>query len=168
MILLYALCLFILTSLTFLALFKEIPYIEASRAHWISFITLVLPVFLYFFISEKGKFHASVGKRMNKISVVSTTDSYLSSWQVFLRNTIKLLPWELGHLGIFLGVKANWQFGFYSLPMLLFTLAYLLPLIYIIFMVVDKKHRCLHDLLTNTRVIISQERTNSSKDEIKK
>lgn len=133
------------------------PYIEASRAHWISFITLVLPVFIYFFISEKGKFHASIGKRINKISVVSTTDSYLSSWQVFLRNTIKLLPWELGHLAIFAGVKANWQFGFYSWPMFLFIIAYLLPLIDIVFMAVDKNNRSLHDLLSNTKVIISQE-----------
>ncbi|WP_191859068.1 RDD family protein [Hanstruepera ponticola] len=59
----------------------------------IGFITLTLPVFLYFYFSEKGSHRATIGKRITKIQVSSTGS-------ILKRNLFKFLPWEMAHLGV--------------------------------------------------------------------
>lgn len=62
-------------------------------AQLIGFFTLTLPVFIYFYLSEKGSHRATIGKRITKIQVSSTGS-------ILKRNLFKFLPWEIAHLGV--------------------------------------------------------------------
>ena len=62
------------------------------------FFTLTLPVFLYFYCSEKSKWKGTVGKTLQKIQVQTPADQ--SANTLFLRNFLKFLPWELAHTGV--------------------------------------------------------------------
>lgn len=63
----------------------------------LGFVTLTLPVFLYFFLSENGKSRATIGKRLLRLSVVAPPGKTFS---VLKRNLLKFLPWEVAHVGV--------------------------------------------------------------------
>ena len=62
----------------------------------LSFATLTLPVFLYFYLSERSKFKVTVGKKFMNLSIASNS----SKSNIFLRNFLKFLPWEIAHVGV--------------------------------------------------------------------
>ena len=62
----------------------------------VGFVSLTLPVFLYFYLTENSLQHATLGKRIQKIRV--NTSNQQSS--VLKRNFIKFLPWEIAHIGV--------------------------------------------------------------------
>ncbi|MBD8488849.1 RDD family protein [Echinicola sp. CAU 1574] len=61
-------------------------------AQGMGFFVLTLPVFFYFFKAESGSHQGTFGKRLMRIKVVSGS--------IFIRNFLKLLPWEVGHAGV--------------------------------------------------------------------
>ena len=61
----------------------------------VGFLTLTLPVFLYFYFSENSTAAATIGKRIFKLRVSSLG---LKS-SIFKRNFVKFLPWEIAHIG---------------------------------------------------------------------
>ena len=92
---LYAGILFAFTWLAF-RLFNSSPTVpDPYVGQIIGFLTLTLPVFIYFFVSEKSKWKGTIGKRKLKIQVV-----HGSSRKIFTRNVIKFLPWEIAHTGV--------------------------------------------------------------------
>lgn len=122
--------------------------------HSVSFSTLTLPVILYFMFMEFSKKRASLGKFALKLEVRPVDAEKTSLKNVFLRNVIKLLPWEIAHLtyqlnpeffrtgeissaGVFIG------FGF----------SYSLLFIFMLMVFLRNDGRTLHDLLTNTHVV---------------
>lgn len=69
-----------------------------SEGQIISFFTLTLPVFFYFYLSERNR-GATLGKKLQKIKVVN--GSYPNRVPSILkRNILKMLPWEIAHIGI--------------------------------------------------------------------
>lgn len=72
-------------------------------------LTLLVPVVLYFIVTESSKKHASLGKRKMQIWVASTISETVGFWQIVLRNTIKFLPWQTAHMMIFHGIVTNWK-----------------------------------------------------------
>jgi len=122
--------------------------------HLVSFSTLTLPALLYFVCMEYSKKRGSLGKIAMKIEVRSVNDKKQSFKTLFLRNSIKLMPWEIAHLtyqlypdffrtgeissaGVFIG------FGF----------SYGILFIFILMVFLRNDGRTLHDLLSNTRVV---------------
>jgi len=66
--------------------------------HLISFLTLSLPVLLWFWWWESGSYQATPGKRLMRIRV-QVVDDRRAIWRsVLLRNLLKFLPWEVVHL----------------------------------------------------------------------
>lgn len=65
----------------------------------VGFVSMTLPVLLYFTLCECSSFQATLGKRCLGLSVTSVDFGRLNFQHSLLRNALKFLPWELGHLG---------------------------------------------------------------------
>jgi uncharacterized RDD family membrane protein YckC len=64
----------------------------------ITFTTMTLPVFMYFFLFESSKRNGTLGKRIFGIRVISNQP--FQKRKIFMRNFIKFLPWEIAHTGV--------------------------------------------------------------------
>ena len=93
-IILYALLLFALSALLKDAIDLNLDLGSPWQNQIVSFLLLTLPVFLYFYISEKRNSNSTLGKKALKLKVISDNGN------VFLRNVIKFLPWEVAHIGV--------------------------------------------------------------------
>lgn len=67
------------------------------RAQAIGWLTLTVPVVLYFALTESSSLQASLGKRVLRLAVVRETGGRLAFSSSLLRTASKLAPWELGH-----------------------------------------------------------------------
>jgi uncharacterized RDD family membrane protein YckC len=68
------------------------------KAQMIGLLTMTLPVTLYFSLLESSAWRASIGKRALGLVVSSESGDRLSFGSALLRNAVKFLPWEFGHL----------------------------------------------------------------------
>ena len=120
----------------------------------IAFVTLTLPVILYFTLSENGKYAATVGKRKFGLCVVSKSFTKASLWQLLLRNCIKFLPWELAHFFIFRLFYFN-STGTIVPAWVLAGLigSQLLAILYLLYIIFSKSKRSIYELFSNTRVV---------------
>jgi len=66
----------------------------------LAFATTVLPVWLYFSLFESGPLGATPGKRRVGLRVEALSGGPATRPQALIRNGLKLLPWQLAHLGI--------------------------------------------------------------------
>ena len=64
----------------------------------VSFVVMTLPFILYFALSEASSRRASFGKRIIGLEVVGPSAEQLTFSRCLLRNGIKFVPWELGHI----------------------------------------------------------------------
>jgi uncharacterized RDD family membrane protein YckC len=147
----YALCLAGVTMLFFFLFLKgSVPSLNELQGNLVSFLTLLLPVYLYFVITESKYRHATIGKRKAKIMVASISGP-LHLGQIMVRNFFKLLPWQMAHMAMF-NVLAN-----NSVPTPFFygciVFVYGFPLIDIAFVLFRKDRRSLHDLIARTIVV---------------
>ncbi|MFO7583445.1 MAG: RDD family protein [Anaerolineales bacterium] len=115
-------------------------------------LTMSLPTWLYFALSEISPWGATLGKRLLKLKTVTkATQGKMTLLQSLARTLVKLLPWEVAHL-------AN------NLPMPMwydpdpgFRIAFLIaPLLlsgYIALAFLTKEQQSLHDLAARTVVL---------------
>jgi uncharacterized RDD family membrane protein YckC len=156
-IVLYALCL-LCAALAFYQFALGSPpnaldNLGVNGAHLLGFITLTLPVGLYFFFTETSQYHATFGKRVVKIKVSAKNKKHLSKKQIVLRTVIKLLPWEFAHTFIY-------QIVYYSnnnieppiWVMVGLCIANILPLVYVLMILCRKDRAGPHDLVAKTLV----------------
>jgi len=75
------------------------PLRPADRwtAQAIGFISMTVPVVVYFALCESSRWRASVGKRLVGLVVVRPTGEPLDFGRALLRNAVRFVPWELGH-----------------------------------------------------------------------
>jgi len=66
-------------------------------AQAIGFLTMTVPITLYFAICESSALRASLGKRALGLVVSSDTGGRLAFASALRRNAMKFVPWELGH-----------------------------------------------------------------------
>lgn len=67
------------------------------RGQAIGLFSMTLPV-LFVFTWMESRFGATVGKRLQRLRVVNSKGTPPSFRQALLRNALKFLPWECGHL----------------------------------------------------------------------
>ncbi|GAB3059692.1 hypothetical protein GCM10027156_06570 [Salinicoccus sesuvii] len=71
-----------------------------------------------------------------------------------VRNTMKFLPWQFGHMstisGMYHGFDTAFYFFFYALSMTLM-------IVYILMVIIRKDHRHLGDILAGSTVVKSRE-----------
>ncbi|MBI1344633.1 MAG: RDD family protein [Terrimonas sp.] len=118
------------------------------------FLTLTLPVMLYFTLSENGQYAASIGKRKLGLQVVTPFHKKAGFGQLLLRNGIKFLPWEMAHFYIYR--------LFYNDPITKNTpdwvltgliLAQALAVIYFLCILFNKNNRSIYEILSGTCVV---------------
>lgn len=136
-----ALCL----SFYFLVLGK-IPVFTMWQSQWIATLTSVIPIILFFsWMDSRG---GSWGKKKAGLKVIFQEPPLPSA---LIRNSIKFLPWQLGHMGTIAGIYSNYDslFGHIctGLSLLLLCILLLMALFR-----KDKRH--LGDLLAGSQVVV--------------
>ena len=91
----YAVLLFLVSTLLTNNFDINLNFGSPFKNQILGFFSLTLPIFLYFYLSEKSGRNATVGKRTMKLKVIS------GNGNVFLRNFLKFLPWEIAHMGVY-------------------------------------------------------------------
>lgn len=125
-------------------------------ADLLAFVTLILPVALYFTLTESSPRQATWGKRKVGLRVVNAEGGTLTRKQAFIRSLVKLLPWQIAHTCIF--HLPGWPLEVTTLPPPViagYVLLYVLVGIYIVSALISKKHRTPYDWAAGACVIIS-------------
>ena len=67
----------------------------------LALLTLVLPVTLYFGLTEASSQRATLGKRRMRLAVVDRAGRRLRVGRSLLRAAVKFLPWQIAHTSLF-------------------------------------------------------------------
>ena len=114
--------------------------------------TISIPVWLYFAISESSAWRASLGKKIVGLEIVDLSNSSRVSFlRCLIRIVIKLLPWELAHLGNNLP-EPIWYVedpGF----RICFVISGVLFALYLIVPLLNTNRLGIHDMMVETRVV---------------
>lgn len=146
-IIVYLFVLFAVTMSIYFIFFDGIPEFTEEKSQWIALLTTVLPITIYFTIQESGKEFASLGKKRVGLKLKYLENPIYSS---IIRNILKFLPWQLGHIAVIKGIYNG--FGSYFV-MIAYVLSILLPFIYIAMVLFRKDHRHIPDILSKSYVI---------------
>lgn len=148
-IFIYLVLLFGIVMSVYIFFFQEIPKMDEAQLQWIALATSIIPVVLLFSYLDYSK-GGSIGKRKVGLKLVYKKKSIKAS---LIRNCVKFLPWQIGHMGTIHGIYTNFDSLAIGLSIassifggLLFLMAFLRK---------DKRH--LGDLLANTQVQINGE-----------
>jgi hypothetical protein len=113
-------------------------------------LVTVIPFLAYLVATEAGHGHATWGKGREQLAVFDLDHASPRPSAVVLRNTIKLLPWQFGHMGAIL-IAADQE---PSLPAVLF------PVVSLVLLVAAAGpsllgRRGVHDLVAGTQVLVA-------------
>jgi uncharacterized RDD family membrane protein YckC len=125
---------------------KTGPQIE----RWV-LLTVSLPTWLYFTLSEWSHKQATIGKRMCGLYVTDTLGQRLSFGRALLRTLAKLAPWEITHLSLLLPTPIYAEDSPRFRPGLI--VANLLLILYLALALLTPRKQSLHDLVTKTVVL---------------
>ncbi|MBU5609473.1 RDD family protein [Aerococcus urinae] len=142
--LLYLALLFGISLVVYRLFFKGIPKMNELQAQVIALLTSVIPMILLFAYLDYSK-DGSMGKRKAGLKLVYKDKSFLTS---LIRNVIKFLPWQIGHMSTIHGIYADYDTWAMGLSFVSIGFAVLLLLMGL--MRNDKRH--LGDLLAHTQV----------------
>jgi uncharacterized RDD family membrane protein YckC len=126
---------------------------QPGSAELLGFVSLTLPVVLYFALFEASSMRATVGKRALGIAVVDVRGRRLATPRALLREAVRFTPWELSHALIW-RVAISPAPG--STPLWLITgfgVVYALVLLYLVSLFIGPRHRTVYDLLAGSLVI---------------
>ena len=143
-ILAYLALLFLCCMLFYIIFSNGIPEFTEIQSQCLVFFTSVLPVTLLFTFLDYTK-NGSFGKTKAGLQLVYKKKTVQAS---LLRNTIKFLPWQIGHMGTIHGFYSEFD----SLSIILSFLATLLAVALLAMMVFRKDKRHLGDLIAHTQV----------------
>ena len=148
-ILAYLVFLFIVSMLIYIIFFNGIPEFTEIQSQWLVFLTSILPITLLFTYLDYAK-NGSLGKIKAGLQLVYQKKTVQAS---LIRNVIKFLPWQIGHMGTI--------HGFYSefdvLSISLSISATLLAVLLLAMTLFRKDKRHLGDLLAHTQVQLKEE-----------
>lgn len=115
-------------------------------------LTISLPTWLYFALTERLPWRGTLGKRLMKLQTLDIyTRGRLNLTQAILRTLIKLLPWEITHLTINIPTPMwhdpdpGFRFGFVLVPILF--------VVYMIVIIVNQNGQGPHDLVVKSIVV---------------
>ncbi|VAW30843.1 hypothetical protein MNBD_CHLOROFLEXI01-4120 [hydrothermal vent metagenome] len=115
------------------------------------FLTISLPIWFYFALSEHSSRQATLGKRLMGLQVVSLTGEKASWGQLFGRIALKFLPWEIFHLTLMLPVPIMSDPNPTFRPG--FIIGFALLMFYSLVMFQTDRQQSIHDLVTQTVVV---------------
>ena len=104
-ILAYLVLLFLSSMLIYIIFFNGVPEFAEIQSQWLVFFTSVLPITLLFtFLDYKND--DSFGKVKAGLELVYQKKTVQAS---LIRNVIKFLPWQLGHMGTIHGLYSDFD-----------------------------------------------------------
>lgn len=110
----------------------------------------VVPWFVYLVWTESASPHATWGKQRAHLTVTTSDGDDPAAGAVIVRNLIKVLPWQLGHMGTMrLATMAN------SPPFAIWLEVGSLVVLALIVIPIVLGRRGVHDLVAGTRVVRS-------------
>ena len=148
-ILAYLGLLFLGSMLIYIIFFNGIPEFTEIQSQWLVFFTSVLPITLLFTFLDYAK-NGSFGKTKAGLQLVYQKKTVQAS---LIRNTIKFLPWQLGHMGTIHGFYSDFD----MLSIILSISATLLAVSLLAMTIFRKDKRHLGDLLAHTQVQLKEE-----------
>lgn len=143
-ILAYLALLFIVSMLIYIIFFNGVPEFTEIQSQWLVFFTSVLPITLLFTYLDYAK-DGSLGKGKAGLQLVYQKKMIQAS---LIRNVIKFLPWQLGHMGTIHGLYSNFD----VLSIILSISATLLAVLLLVMTMFRKDKRHLGDLIAHTQV----------------
>jgi len=119
-------------------------------------LTISLPIWLYFILTERSAWQATLGKRIVKLKVVKgLSGERIGIVQSLIRTAIKLLPWEIAHLTnnfpepLMYASEPTFRIGFAFVGLLMGA--------YMALVLFTKRKQGLHDLIAKTVVLRNQQ-----------
>ena len=152
-ILAYLVLLFLGSMLIYIIFFNGIPEFTEIQSQWLVFFTSILPITLLFTFLDYAK-NGSFGKTKAGLELVYRRKTVQAS---LVRNTIKFLPWQIGHMGTIHGFYSNFD----VLSISLSISATLLAVLLLAMTMFRKDKRHLGDLLAHTQVQLKVTRIKS-------
>ena len=143
-ILAYLVLLFLSSMLIYIIFFNGVPEFTEMQSQCLAFFTSVLPITLLFTFLDYTN-NGSFGKAKAGLQLVYKKKTVKSS---LIRNTIKFLPWQIGHMGTIHGVYSEFDL----LSIILSISATLLAVLLLAMTMFRKDKRHLGDLLARTQV----------------
>lgn len=108
--------------------------------------TTVIPIIVIFTYMEY-RFDQTFGKKVANIKLHYKNKTV---WKALLRNIIKFLPWQLGHIGSLAGVYSEYE-SVWAIVLSYTSVIFLLILLGMRFFKKDRKH--IGDMLAGTRLV---------------
>lgn len=146
----YAIILFLVTYTIHAVNNSPLEPQDPITGNIISFLTLTLPVFLYFYFYEIGSERGTLGKQLQSIYVENNTRK-----NIFVRVFFKIIPWEIAHFGIHWSVHYstnNIEIPMWNLIVSVFP--NIIVIAYFISIVVTKGKSSLYDRIACTSVML--------------
>lgn len=116
-----------------------------------TYLTLVLgfslPAWLYFILGDCSQ---TVGKRLFRLRTVTTSGEHPNITRAAGRTAIKLAPWELAHLSVFIVSPVPGEFDAWG--MVGIALVYALVFLYLGMLIRTGGARSIHDIILRTRI----------------
>ena len=144
----YAILLFAVTSL-----FLDVRQagLNPYFGQLIGFLTLTLPVITYSYLTEKGNWKATIGKRV--LNLIVLTPENKANKSILIRNLLKYLPWELAHTGV------HWIIYFESVgretpiwTWIILIVPQVLVFVYFISIILSKGQSSVYDRISGTKL----------------
>lgn len=125
-------------------IFKRIPEYTETQAQLIATFTSVIPIILIFSYLDYFK-NGSIGKRAAGLKLTYANRRFSSS---LLRNIIKFLPWQLGHVGVIHGIYNDFD----KTAIIIANSGTFLGLVLLFMGLFRKDKRHLGDLIAGTKI----------------
>lgn len=133
----------------------QVMFADPNVSEVSAFLLLVLPVLLYFALCEYSSWQATWGKRMMGLRVTNASGIRLNLPRSVARSLLKLAPWELTHACLWR--IPGWPVA-PTTPSPIVTaglvLVWVLVGVYLVSMLVGKKHQTLYDWIAGTYVVV--------------
>lgn len=143
-IILYLSLLFVVIMVGYYLFFKGIPKVSELQSQMIALFTSVIPIILIFAYLDYKK-DGSIGKQKAGLKLFYKNKSFKAS---LIRNLIKFIPWQIGHMSTIHGIYT--EFDIWAIMLFFISIGFGLLLLLMGIMRDDKRH--LGDLLANTQV----------------
>jgi uncharacterized RDD family membrane protein YckC len=138
-----------------LVLGSDAWFASGIRSELYTLLTISLPIWLYFALTEVSGWQATIGKTLLGLQTIDAVSSgRIVLWQSLLRTAVKMLPWEVAHLANNLPVpmrydpEPGFRIGFLVSPVLV--------VLYVALAILTSNHQSLHDLVARTFVVMRE------------